>query len=58
MYEDQYVVSADFAIKPVERTLQFVTEKGKFDVAMKVYQDEQFTPQSEVQLDPTADVKY
>jgi hypothetical protein len=48
MYEDQYVVSADFAIKPVERTLQFVTEKGKFDVAMKVYQDEQFTPQSEV----------
>ena len=47
-YEDKYQVSLDFAIKPVQRTLQFVTEKGKFDVAMKVYQDEQFTPQSEV----------
>lgn len=47
-YEDQYVVSADFAIKPVERTLQFVTEQGKFDVAMKIYQDELFTPASEV----------
>merc|ERR1711990_348574 len=47
-YEDKYSVSLDFAIKPVERTLQFVTEKGKFDVQMKVYEDETFAPQYEV----------
>ena len=47
-YEDQYQVSLNFAIKPVSRTLQFITEKGKFDVAMKIYQDRSFTPQSEV----------
>lgn len=47
-YEDKYSVSLDFAIKPVSRTLQFVTEKGKFDVDMKVYEDETFAPQYEV----------
>jgi len=48
IYEDKYTVSVQHAITPVKRTLSFVTEKGEFDVDMKVYQDESFTASSEV----------
>jgi hypothetical protein len=48
IYEDKYTVSYEHAITPIKRTLSFVTEKGEFDVAMKVYSDESFTPASEV----------
>lgn len=48
VYEDKYNVTLDFAIKPVKRTLQFVTEKGKFDVDMNVFQENNYSPQSAV----------
>lgn len=48
IYEDKYTVSLEHGITPITRTLSFVTEKGEFDVAMKVFQDETFTPGSEV----------
>lgn len=48
IYEDKYLVSVEHGIKPVERTLSFVTEQGKFDVDMKVYNDESFSSASMV----------
>lgn len=48
IYEDKYTVSYEHAITPIKRTLSFHTEKGEFDVDMKVYQDETFNAASEV----------
>ena len=48
IYEDKYLVSVEHGIKPVERTLSFVTEEGKFDVDMKVYNDPSFSSASMV----------
>jgi len=43
IYEDKYTVSYEHAITPIKRTLSFTTEKGQFDVDMRVYADEQYT---------------
>ena len=43
IYEDKYTVSSKFGITPIKRTLSFTTEKGQFDVDMRVYDDDQYT---------------
>lgn len=52
-YDKKYVVSSDVALKPVVRTLNFVTARGEFSVEMGLYHRSDYHPKSMFSPRPT-----
>merc|ERR1711935_3691 len=49
VYEDKYTVSYEHGLKPIERTLQFHTQMGSFEVDMEMYDGSEYGPAEKLQ---------
>jgi len=51
-YDDRYVVSSDFGLKPYVKTIYFETGQGNISVEMNLYQREDYNPKSKLGARP------
>jgi len=51
-YDDRYVVSSDFGLKPYVKTIYFETGQGNISVEMNLYQREDYNPKSRLGARP------
>jgi len=57
-YDDSYVVSSDFGLKPYVRTIYFETAKGNISVDMNLYQRSDYHPKSRLGARPMVLVSF